>query len=277
MQFGVSQFPTDESMRPDGLARLIQDHGLESLFFSEHTHIPAARNPPRRGDSALARRYLHTYDLSVAMTMAVSATDRLRVGSGVCLVVQHDPIVLAKQVASMDHLSGGRVIFGVGAGWNREEMRNHGTDPRTRMTLLGERMLAMREIWTHDIASFHGTFVNFDAIWSWPKPAQRPYPPILVGGTGPTVGDRVLQFADGWFPNHDSDLSAIPRWQAMAADADRPVGLSVGSTPADARVIERYASAGAERVVHTIPSAPRGPLERALARWEQSIADFLGE
>jgi probable F420-dependent oxidoreductase len=163
MEFGIGYFPTHDATGPGEVARLVEEHGFESLFFAEHTHIPASRETPYAGGGELPRKYLHTYDLFVALTAAAAATSRLRIGSGVCLVIEHDPIMTAKQVASVDHLSGGRFEFGVGAGWNREEMQNHGTDPRTRMRLLKERVEAMKAIWTEDEASYHGEFVNFTA------------------------------------------------------------------------------------------------------------------
>ncbi|MGZ4179004.1 MAG: LLM class F420-dependent oxidoreductase, partial [Solirubrobacteraceae bacterium] len=201
MDFGIGYFPTHDAISPGAIARLAEERGHESLFFAEHTHIPAARDSEYPGGGALPRKYIHTYDLFVALTAAAEATSTLRVGSGICLVIERDPITTAKEVASIDHLSGGRLEFGVGAGWNREEMANHGTDPRTRMRLMKERIEAMKAIWTQVEASYSGEFVSFDRIWSWPKPAQRPHPPVLVGGLGPTVEDRVLAFGDAWFPN----------------------------------------------------------------------------
>jgi probable F420-dependent oxidoreductase len=277
VEFGIGYFATHDAMGPGALARLVEDHGFESLFFSEHTHIPAERRTPFNEGGPLPRRYAHTYDVFVAMTAAAEATSRLRVGTGICLVVEHDPIVLAKLVASVDHLSGGRMEFGVGAGWNREEMANHGTDPRTRMRLLRDRVLAMKEIWTQDEATFHGDFVDFDRIWSWPKPAQRPHPPVLIGGMGPTVEERVLEYGDGWFPNHLSDGSVVARWRKLRDLSPRPISLSVLSMPADARVIESYAEVGVDRLVHWVPSAHRTVVERELDRWERAIADFTGE
>ena len=184
MDTGVAIFPTHDAVSPGDLARVVEQRGHESLFFPEHTHIPAVRESPYPGGEALPRMYVHTYDLFVAVTAAVSATSRLRVGSGVCLVIQRDPIITAKEVASVDFLSGGRFEFGVGAGWNREEMANHGTNPRVRMAVMRERVEAMKAIWTSDEASYQGSYVSFDRIWSWPKPAQRPHPPVLVGGAG---------------------------------------------------------------------------------------------
>jgi probable F420-dependent oxidoreductase len=276
METGVAIFPTHNAIAPAEVARLAERRGHESLFFPEHTHIPASRETPYRGTLELPRRYSHTLDLFVAVTAALSATSRLRVGSGVCLVIERDPIITAKEVASVDFLSGGRFLFGVGAGWNREEMANHGTDPRVRMAIMRERVEAMKTIWTSEEASYAGNHVSFDRIWSWPKPAQRPHPPVLVGGAGPGVLDRVLAFGDAWFPNHSSG-DVLDRAKELRARADRPVGLMVMGAPADPKVLEAYAAAGFERAVHWLPSAPRGPVERALDAFETAVAEFQGE
>ena len=183
MEFGLGYFPTYDGMRPGEVARMAEERGYSAIYFAEHTHIPAAETDRAPG-RPLPAKYWRTYDLFVALTAAAEATRNLRVASGICLIVERDPITTAKEVASVDHLSGGRLEFGVGAGWNRTEMRNHGTDPRVRMTVMRERVEAMKEIWTHDEASYHGKYVNFDRIWSWPKPAQWPHPPVLVGGAG---------------------------------------------------------------------------------------------
>jgi probable F420-dependent oxidoreductase len=272
---GVAIFPTHNAISPADMARLAEERGLESLFFPEHTHIPASRESPWPDGGELPRKYAHTLDLFVAVTAAVTATSRLRVGSGICLLVERDPITTAKEVASVDFLSGGRFQFGVGAGWNREEMANHGTDPRRRMAILRERVEAMKVIWTQDEASYAGQYVAFDRIWSWPKPAQRPHPPVLVGGNGPGVLDRVLAFGDAWFPNHADGI--LDRAAELRARADRPVALMVMGVPADAKVLEAYAAAGFQRAVHWLPSAPRGPVERALDRYEAAIAEWYGE
>jgi probable F420-dependent oxidoreductase len=276
METGVAIFPTHNAIAPAEVARLAEQRGQESLFFPEHTHIPASRETPYRGTLELPRRYSHTFDLFVAVTAALSATSRLRVGSGVCLVIERDPIITAKEVASVDFLSGGRFLFGVGAGWNREEMANHGTDPRVRMAIMRERVEAMKAIWTSEEASYAGNHVSFDRIWSWPKPAQRPHPPVLVGGAGPGVLDRVLAFGDAWFPNHSSE-DVLDRAKELRARAERPVGLMVMGVPADPKVLEAYAAAGFERAVHWLPSAPRGPVERALDAFETAVAEFQGE
>ena len=274
MDFGVGYFPTHDGIGPGEVARRVEDRGQSAIYFAEHTHIPASRETPYGGGPVLPRKYWHTYDLFVALTAAAAATTRLRIGSGVCLVVERDPIVTAKEVASVDHLSGGRFEFGVGAGWNREEMANHGTDPRTRMALMGERVRAMQAIWTQDEASFHGDFVSFDRIWSWPKPAQRPWPPVLVGGDGPTVLDRVLAYGDAWFPNWHP--STLPRIAELRARADRPVAVQMLGVPPDPRVLEQLETAGVQRASLWLPSGPWSTVERNLEKWEGAIAELTG-
>jgi probable F420-dependent oxidoreductase len=277
MDFGIGYLPTHDAVSPGELARLVQERGHESLFFAEHTHIPAGRQSPYPGGGELPRKYSHLYDLFVALTAAAQSTSTLRIGSGICLVVEHDPIDLAKRVASIDHLSGGRFEFGVGAGWNREEMRNHGTDPRTRMRLMHERIEAMKEIWTQDEASYDGEFVHFERIWSWPKPAQRPHPPVLVGGNGATVLDRVLAFGDAWFPNFARSGDVLERALELRQRAQRPIDLMVMGAPADPAVLEKIRDAGARRVVHWIESGGRSVVESGLERWERAIAQLHGE
>ncbi len=224
----------------------------------------------------MPRRYAATYDPFVALTAMAAATSHLRIGTGICLVIERDPIVTAKEVASLDHISGGRFDFGVGAGWNREEMANHGTDPRTRMALFQERVEAMKAIWTQEEASYHGRFVNFDRIWSWPKPAQTPHPPVLVGGNGPTVLDRVVAFGDAWFPNvaRSEILDRIPE---LHEKAGREVPVIAMSAKAEPRHLEELRKAGVKRAVHWLPSANRSRVEPALERWEAAYAEVNGE
>jgi len=278
MDTGVGFFATHDAMRPAPLARLVEDHGQTALYFPEHSHIPASRESPYAGGGELPRQYAHTYDLFVTLAAAATATSSLRVGSGICLVIQRDPIHTAKEVASVDHLSGGRFEFGVGAGWNREEMANHGTDARVRMAVMRERIEAMQAIWTTEEASYHGQHVAFERIWSWPKPAQRPYPPILVGGNGPTVLDRVLAFGDVWFPNYSSEgvLDRIPELRARANEAGRAIAVHAMGVPADAAELERCREAGVARAVHWLPSANRSVIEPALERWERAFAEING-
>ncbi|MEB3370519.1 LLM class F420-dependent oxidoreductase [Saccharopolyspora mangrovi] len=277
MEFGVCYFPTDYGMGPDALAAAAEERGFEALLFSEHTHIPASRQSsyPLGGD--LPKMYVHTYDPFVACTAAAAATTTLKIGTGICLVVQRDPITTAKEVASVDRLSGGRFLFGVGAGWNREEMINHGTDPRTRMALMRERVEAMRELWTAEDSEYHGKFVDFDPVWSYPKPLQSPLP-VLVGGMGPTVEDRVLAFGDGWMAEcvtpEEVDVFAarVDKLQQRAADAGRarvPISLFDAST--EDGMPERYAAAGVDRCLFQLPDGDASEVTRELDRLAHQI------
>ena len=268
MKFGVAIFPTEEVQPPPEIARMAEERGFECLLFPEHTHIPASRESPYPGGGELPPQYSRTYDPFVALAAAAQATERLRIGTGICLVIERDPIVTAKEVASVDLLSGGRFLFGVGAGWNAEEMRNHGTEPSRRFGVMRERIEAMKAIWTEDEASYRGRYVGFERIWCWPKPMQTPHPPVLVGGNGARVLDRVLAFGDEWMPNRmsDEDLAArIAELNARAADAGRrriPVTM-VGLSP-DPAQIEQVAQAGADRVVFWLPQESPDSVEAAL-------------
>ncbi len=271
MKFGLSIFPTEYSIQPVELARMAQERGFESLFFPEHTHIPASRRTPYPVGGDLPQEYWHTYDPFVGLTAAAAATDTLKVATGICLVVQRDPFATAKAVASLDRLSDGRFLFGVGAGWNEEEMRNHGTDPRRRFGLMRERVEAMKAIWAQDEAEYHGKQVDFDPIWSWPKPLQQPHPPILVGGNGRTVIDRVLAFGDEWFPNRIGDddklrarMADLRRRGEEAGQGSIPVTLQVA--PESAAELEPYAQAGVHRCVYFLPSAGRDKVEPRMDR-----------
>lgn len=244
-------FPTEDAPLPAALARMVEDRGFESLWFAEHTHLPVGTRDGSGGDPGM--RYRKTLDPFVAMTAAATATTTLRVGTGVCLVTQRDPIITANEVASVDLLSGGRLSFGVGAGWNRPELRNHGTDPRTRMRLMAERMHAMMAIWTHDEASFHGEFVDFDPIWSWPKPVQKPYPPILVGGDGPTVEDRILDYGDEWMPTLHDESALLDRWRRLNDRAGRLVPLTLTGVDPDPAQLARLRDAGVHRSLAWLP------------------------
>jgi probable F420-dependent oxidoreductase len=275
MDAGVAYFPTHDGLGPGELARLVEERGHRWLLWAEHTHIPASRETPwggREGAPPLPRKYVHTYDPFVASAYALAATRALRVGTGIALVPQRDPIVTAKEVASLDHLSGGRFELGVGAGWNREEMANHGVDPRTRMRRMREHVLAMKAIWTQHEASFHGDFVDFDRIWSDPKPLQRPHPPILVGGDGPTVFDRVLEYGDAWMPNHGKGVAA--RIGELRARADRPIEVVIMGPPPDPAVLAGYEEAGADRVLFWLPSGRRAIVEAELERCERAMYEL---
>ena len=210
MKFGIGMFPTDYAMSPPELGRACEERGFDSLYFPEHTHIPASRETPFPGGGDIPREYVHLLDPFVSLSLVAAATPTLRLGFGVCLVTERDPIATAKAVASLDLLSGGRVDFGVGAGWNVEEMANHGTDPSRRFRLQRERVEAMKAIWTQDAAQYHGELVDFDEIWSWPKPAQKPHPPVLIGNNGPNALNRVLRYGDGWLPFGFRGAEALP-------------------------------------------------------------------
>jgi probable F420-dependent oxidoreductase len=276
MKLGAAVFPTDETLLPGEVARLVEERGFESLWFPEHTHIPASRETPYPAGGDLPSMYWRTLDPFVALTAAAAATTELRLGTGICLVVERDPIITAKEVASLDLLSGGRVEFGVGAGWNREEMRNHGTDPRTRMALMAERIEAIKEIWTHDEASYHGDHVSFDRIWSWPKPVQSPHPRVWVGGNGPTVEDRVLRFGDGWMPNVIDDDELLGRIAALRSRAGRDVPVTINASPRRPERLARYAEAGVERALFYLPSAGRDEIEPRLDDIQRSWREAFG-
>jgi probable F420-dependent oxidoreductase len=276
LKFGVAVFPTLVTPAPAELARLAEAHGCESLFFPEHSHIPASRQTPYPGGGELPPEYGTSYDPFVALAFAAAATSELRIATGICLIIQRDPITTAKEVASLDRLSGGRLLFGIGAGWNREEMANHGTDPRTRMRLMGERVDAMKAIWTEQEASYHGELVSFDRIWSAPKPLQRPHPPILVAGAGPTVLDRVLAFGDAWFPPLYDDDAVLAQIGELRSRAQREVPVTLNLAPTDPARLARYEAAGVERVVFEIPQVPRPEVERRLEQINAAMRSLEG-
>jgi probable F420-dependent oxidoreductase len=266
MRYGIAIFPTDDAADPATIARLVEERGFEALLFPEHTHIPVGRETPYPAGGELPRQYSHTHDPFVALAAAAAATERLLIGTGICLVVERDPIITAKEVATLDRLSGGRFLFGVGAGWNQEEMRNHGTDPHRRFSLMRERIEAMKAIWTQDEASYHGEHVDFDPIWCWPKPVQKPHPPVLVGGNGDRVLDRVVAFGDEWMPNRFSGLTErTERLRQLAADAGRdPIPVSLFGARPDPELIERGERAGVHRCCFYIEPADAGGIERQL-------------
>lgn len=267
MKFGVSTFVTDDGIRPAALGRALEERGFASLFLAEHTHIPVKRETPWPGGAELPRHYYRTLDPFVALTAAASATERLRVGTGIALVIQRDPILLAKEVASLDLVSGGRAVLGVGAGWNREEMRNHGTDPKTRMRLLRERVLAVKELWTKDEAEFHGEFVDFDPVFSYPKPVQDPHPPVLVGGSGPTTFDRVVEFGDGWMPIYGRGTEELAAQIAELRErAGRRVPVTVFASPPQREAVAELEAAGVDEVLFNLKTEPEDDTLRTLDR-----------
>src|SRR4051794_11300740 len=279
MKFGIAMFPTDYAVDPATVARLVEERGFDSLWFPEHTHIPSSRKTPYPAGGELPEMYSHTYDPFVALMAAAAATNELKLGTGICLVIERDPITTAKEVASLDQLSGGRFLFGVGAGWNCEEMLNHGTDPSRRFGLMRERIEAMKAIWSEDEASYHGRYVDFDRIWSWPKPAQRPHPPIIVGGNGERVLDRVISYGDEWMPNR---IESVDELQArmeelgrLATDAGREVPkVGLYAAPAKVQEMERYEAIGISRYVLFVPPDPRPEAEARLDHLTGLIEEY---
>jgi probable F420-dependent oxidoreductase len=266
VKFGVAIFPTDYAISMSELAPAAEELGFESLWVAEHSHIPVSRQSPYPAGGELPKHYFHTMDPFVALTVAAAASKTIRIATGICLLIQRDPIHTAKEVASVDLVSNGRFIFGVGAGWNREEMADHGTEFSTRWKLLREKVEAIKAIWTVDEAAYHGDMVNFGPMWSWPKPVQKPHPPVLLGGSGPKILERVVRYADGWMPNRGNAIERIPELQELARAAGRaPIPVSF-YPKAEASEIERLAKAGVERCIWYVPPDGR---DQALSKLEE--------
>jgi len=275
VNYGVTIFITDYSIQPADLARELEARGFESLWLPEHSHIPVSRRSPWPGGPELPKMYYDVYEPFVALAAAAAVTTRLRVATGVCLVVQRDPIQTAKDVATLDRVSGGRVLFGVGAGWNAEEMANHGTrDFARRFALLRERVEAMKAIWTASKAEYHGELVDFEPIFAWPKPVQKPHPRIHVGGGFPGGARRAARFGDGWMPIHGRDeiVEKLPAFRELAEKEGRdPAALEVtvfGMLP-DPEALERYAAAGITRAVFGLPPVARDDALPILDRYAE--------
>jgi probable F420-dependent oxidoreductase len=261
MQYGVAIFPTDYSIHPSALGNALEQRGFESLWVAEHSHIPVSRKTPWPGGAELPKMYYDAMDPFVTLAMAGAATKRLKLATGICLVVQRDPIQTAKEVASLDQLSGGRFLFGVGGGWNEEEMNNHGTQLAGRWKLLRERIEAMKAIWTQSKAEYHGEHVSFDPIYAWPKPIQKPHPPIHVGGAFPGGMRRAIKYGDGWIPilgRGEDPAQLLPAFRKEAAAAGRdPDAMQVSAygCPPQKELVTRLRDAGIARVVFFVPSA----------------------
>jgi probable F420-dependent oxidoreductase len=263
MKYGVAMFPTDYAIPTDALARELEARGFESLWLPEHTHIPAIRKSPWPGGADLPRDYWHTLDPFVALGAAAAVTRTLMLGTGICLVIERDPIILAKEVASLDFISGGRVLFGIGGGWNAEEMEDHGTPFSDRWKILRERIAAMKAIWTQEEAQYHGKYVNFDKLWSYPKPVQKPYPPILMGGSGPHARQRAAEFDGHWMPiiGRDPLDEAMADLRQRAEKAGRDpatVTVSLFGVRPDEGKLAGWRDMGVARVVFFVPSALAG-------------------
>ena len=261
VKFAISMFPTDYAIGPIELALAAEARGFESIWFPEHTHIPASRKTPFPGGTDLPKEYWHTHDPFVALGAAAAVTKRLRLGTGVCLVIERDPIVLAKEVASLDMISGGRVELGIGAGWNVEEMENHGARFKKRWKIVREKILAMRQIWTKEAAEFHGEFVNFDPIWSFPKPVQPGGPPILLGSQSKRAFERIAEYCDGWmpinFPRADFAGGVKQLRDAEKSAGRKKLGISMFGASSKEDEIRRMADLGFDRLIFSLPAAPR--------------------
>jgi len=261
MDIGVCFFPTAYSIDVVELATELEQRGFESLLVPEHTHIPVSRKTEWPGGGDLPKEYCHTYDPFVALSFAAGATRKLKIGTGICLIPQRDPIVTAKCVASLDSLSKGRFIFGIGGGWNVDEMENHGAEYSSRFKLLKENILAMKQLWTQEKGEFHGEFVDFDPVFSWPKPDQRPHPPIILGGETDFTLRRVVDFCDGWLPRPRADIvDGMARLRRVAEEGGRDlssISVSVFGAPPEKEKLESYDELGIERALLRVPTADR--------------------
>ena len=284
LHFGASMFFTDYSMTPAALARALEERGFDIVWAPEHSHIPVSRKTPFILGGDLPKRYYDAMDPFVTLTAAAMATTTLKVGTGVCLIAQRDPIQTAKLVASIDQVSSGRFVFGIGNGWNQDEMENHGTVFATRHKLARERVEAMKAIWTQDEAEYHGEFVNFDRMNAWPKPVQKPHPPILVGGAFPYSARRAVRYGNGWMPQVTERAATplselIPRFRQMASEAGRdPASLqiAIGGQAPDVDLINRYQDLGVDRVSTSLESAGAEVIMPVLDRWAAIIRQVNG-
>ncbi len=260
MKIATMLYSTDYAMRPDKFAAACEERGFESVWFPEHTHIPASRRTPFPGGGDLPQDYWHILDPFVALTAAATATKTIGLGTGVCLVTERDPIVTAKEVASLDMLSDGRFMFGIGAGWNAEEMENHGTKFEERWKILEERIAAMKACWTMDNSEYHGQYVDFDPLWSWPKPVQKPHPPIVMGAASPWGRERVARYCDGWVPlpaqmqNITADINDLEQRLNKHGRKIEDIEISFFWAPDDADELKRYAELGVDRAILAVPA-----------------------
>lgn len=275
MELGLTIFPTDQTIEPVELGRVAEDMGFASLWFPEHSHIPTDRTTPwggRAGAPDLPEFYWRTYDQFVALGAVAATTERLKLGTGITLVAQRDPIWTAKEVASVDRLSGGRFRFGIGYGWNVEEMEDHGVSYGTRRARTRENILAMKELWTKDEASFDGEQVSLSPSWAWPKPTQQPHPPVILGGgVGPKTAAHIAEFCDGWMPiggrypfeaGWDNIVAACE-----AIDRD-PASLWLGvfGCKPDPEVLDKLAEQGVVEAVFALPQGPRDEVMAAIEK-----------
>jgi probable F420-dependent oxidoreductase len=280
MHFGASMFFTDYSMTPAALAKALEDRGFESVWAPEHSHIPLSRRSPWPGGGELPKQYYDVMDPFVTLTAAAMVTTKLNLGTGVCLVNQRDPIQTAKLVASIDQVSAGRFLFGIGVGWNAEEMEDHGTIFASRAKLVRERIEAMKAIWTQPKPEYDGELVKFGPMMAWPKPVQRPHPPVIVGGAFPHGARRAVRYGDGWIPlagrpgQYGDAFDTVPKFRTMLREAGRDPAscpVSIFSAPEDADTIKRYQDLGITRVTPSLPAAREDVVLPILDRWAALI------
>ncbi len=281
MKFGLTYFPTDYAMPPADFARAAEARGFESVWFAEHSHIPespATPGPPEPGQPGLPREYYTVADPFVSLSMAAAATKTLRVATGICLVPQRDVFQLAKEVATLDAFSGGRFLFGVGGGWNRPEIENHGTDPDVRFAVMREKIEAMKQLWTEERAEYHGKYVDFGPSYAWPKPTQAPHPPVHVGGAGRRAIRRAVRYGNGWVPlmggGEDDPVALLPAVREALEEAGRsadPFEVTIYFCPPYPAVVERCAVAGIDRVLFPMPSADAAGVETLLDQWAETL------
>jgi probable F420-dependent oxidoreductase len=279
MELGITMVPADYAMDVVELAREVEARGFESLWFPEHTHIPVAMRTPWPGPGKIPDEYKHALDPFVAFGAIASATTRIKLGTGICLVIQRDPIVLAREVSALDYLSNGRFLFGIGAGWNHEEIENHGVPYAKRWRVMRERVRAMKTIWTNDEAEFHGEFVDFGPLWQWPKPVQKPHPPVIVGGDGPMGIDHMVEYGDGWLPHPNRPEGPLEERIALAnrklEEAGRgPVPITVFGALGDAAELELNRALGVARTVFRLPPRPRDEALPILDRYAAMLERF---
>ncbi len=278
-KFGVTMFPTDYAIQPVELAQAVEERGLDSLFFPEHTHIPTSRATPFPGGGDLPKMYSHTHDPFVALGACAAVTKRIRLGTGICLVIERDPITLAKEVASLDTISKGRFVLGVGAGWNREEMENHGANYPRRWAVVREKVLAMKAIWANDEAEFHGEHVDFDPIWSWPKPVQAGGPPVWIGANSNWVFDRVADYADGWMPIGGLGSGNLERMtEALAAKGRKIEDLEMAlfGAPLNEDKLKGRIEQGFDELIFNLPDAPAEEVLPLLDRFAEAANRIRG-
>ncbi len=281
MDFGASIFFTDYSISPAALAPAMEARGFESLWAPEHSHIPTSRRSPYPGGGDLPKSYYDVLDPFVALAAAAVVTKTLLLGTGVCLVIQRDTIQTAKLVASLDQISGGRFLFGIGGGWNAEEMEDHGTAFESRFKKMREQIEAMIQIWTKSKPEYHGEFVNFDPMMTWPKPIQKPHPPVIVGGAFPHAARRAIRYGQGWIPvaGRGDIADQVPAFRKMVEESGRDpatLPISMFSAKDDLDVLKRFRDLGVARVTVSLPSAPSDQVLPILDRWMEHKAKLGG-